>query len=271
MNIINPGNVLPVYANIASQLSNRAGCEFTDWAIPVAEGDSLRVQVPVAVGVNTWTFIIYNSDNTVYSSLILNYSYFATADNENAWISYNGGNSTLNGLPCGVYYIKMTASDRSASYVTEKFRVMSIANKKRAYRLDFYHSGDMDGIVYQFGFEQRMWILDGVFDTPEIVEPVSNITDGNAVEQPVFQSVQRREVLRFPYFPDFWQGSLHMLRMYDNVVLTKIETGETWQLAGQGLQLTTDPQDEIFSRGVLSWRSSTQVTAGCGTNYVFSV
>ena len=146
-----------------------------------------------------------------------------------------------------------------------------MTGRKKAYKVTFKHSTDIDGLLYPTGYTQKFWITDAVFDTPAVVEPVTNVTDGNAVEVPVFQSVQRRDVLRFPNFPDFWQGTMQRLRTHDTISLFKMETGEVWTLGGRSLTVTTDEQDICFSLGIMSWIASTQVTSSCNENYILAV
>ena len=81
-----------------------------------------------------------------------------------------------------------------------------------------------------------------------------------------FQSVQTRSVLRFPYFPDYWHSVFPRLRMIDNLVITKLETNQAFDLADTGLAFATEEQDVCFKKGILSWIASTQVMVGCETN-----
>jgi hypothetical protein len=267
MQILNPGNALPFYANIKSQMRYRCGCEHTQWAIPVAQGESLPFQLPVSIGLSTWNYTVHDESDAVVLTLAVNFQYNQTADGSLAWVTYTGNNASLNALPCGTYYIKMARPDGRVIRYSEQFQVMPMAMRKKAYKVTFTNGNDIDGVLYQGGYTQKFWLLDGVFDTPQIAEPTTTLTDGNAVEVPVFQSVQRREVLRFPYFPDFWQGTMHRLKMHESVLLTKMETGEVWQLAGNFPTVTTDEQDTCFQLGSLAWVASTQVTLGCNVNY----
>jgi hypothetical protein len=268
MEILNPGNILPIYANIQSKMRYRCGCEEFNWAIPVDEGRSLAFQFPVPVGSIAWYIRIMDWDGNEVYELEVGLSYVESTDGEHAFVTYAGDNTIMNSLECGKYYLEIGEGVRGGvTYYTEDFEVMNLTGRKKAYRFDFSHSSDIDGILYQTGYTQTFWLLNAVFDKPEIVEPTSTVTDGDSIEVLAFQSVQRRDVLRFPYLPDYWQGTLHRLKGHRNVSITKMQTDETWSIGGKGIALVSDVQDVCFSVGALSWIGSTQVITSCGENY----
>lgn len=268
MEILNPGNILPIYANIYSKMRYRCGCEEFNWAIPVDEGQSLSFQFPVTVGAVAWYIQVMSEDGTALYSIPVGLLYTASSDGEHAWVTYNGTNSVMNSLPCGKYYLEINDGElRGTTYYSEDFEVMNLTGRKNAYRFDFNNTTDIDGMVYQNGYTQKFWLLNAVFDTPEIVEPTNTATDGDGIEVLTFQSLQRRDVLRFPYFPDFWQGTMHRLKVHDNITITKMQTNEAWQLADRAMAFESERQDVCFSIGRLSWIGSTQVFTSCGENY----
>lgn len=266
MEILNPGNVLPFYTNILSQMKYRAGCKEFNWAIPVDKGSSLAFQIPVPkVTVGAFTWQLFTSDGVNLGSLDSSYLVYSEDENENAWITYKGFLPTLLTLDCGVYYFRLSRRGVQFGF-SEEFRVVDIGFRENAYKIVFNHNTDIDNIIYQGGYSQTVWLLDAIFDTPEVVEAVENVTDGDAVEVLTFQSVQTRDVLRFPYFPDYWQNVFPRLRMMDNVLVTKMLTAQVFTISGQGIAFSTEDQDVCFKKGVLSWIASTQVMGGCGEN-----
>jgi hypothetical protein len=196
--------------------------------------------------------------NALDAALLL---YSETEDGQ-AWISYHGDGSVFAARDCGDFYFQFF-STLGYSYYSERIRILDVNDARNMYRLDFSHDKDVDGMLYQGGYSQKCWIRDGVFDTPDVVKPTEVLTDGNAVEVMVFQSVQVRDVLRFPYLPDFWHSVLHKLEMYDNVTLTNLDTGEVFDLSDKQIRFTAEEQDVCFDRAVLSWICSTQVMDGC--------
>lgn len=273
MEAINPGIVLPIYRNTTSSRNrlakhrNKPSAGEFNWFIPVAYGESISLQFPVTpdwYSYTTWYLLDENED--ILDTLDLSYLRYSEDANGNAWFSYFGNSPELNNLACGVYSFEFYNSGTGARYYSEDFRVMGLDGKKNAYRLTFYHSTEVDGILYQLGLQQQVWLLDAILDTPEIVQPTETITDGNAVEVLTFQSVQRREVLKFPYMPDFWQGTLHRVRMLDSVALRSLESGNDYDISGASIDFSSEDQDIVFKKGVLSWVSSTQVMGGCEEN-----
>lgn len=267
--VVNPGHIVPVYNNTEWQLHNQCGCKEFDWAIPVASGESLDIQMPINTGaLSGWTWTVF-SDTGGYSPNTTNITTKITADSSLAWLILEDYQSLIP-AGCNTYYIKLSNSVTREDFYTERFRVITYSSTKKLYKLTFSHSTDIDGILYQTGYEQKAWLEGCVWDTPNIVNNRETLTDGNAVEQPTFQGVQRRAVLKWPYLPDFWQGVLHRLEMHDSVVLTKVETGENIILNGNNPEFTTEDQDVCFRKGVLSWIESTQVITGCETNYTLA-
>lgn len=269
--VLNPGNIVPVYPNIDWQMRYQCGCKEFDWAIPVASNNVLPIQFPiVAALVNGWTFLIHGelSVTSPSSSFI---STVATADGEHAWLTFSNYGSAIPST-CDTYYIEFrNTALGSVSFFSERFRRYELNDKEKIYRLEFKNDTDVDGILYQTGYIQRAYLMGCVFDTPNVVEANENITDGDAVEVPTFQSIQRRAVLKFPYFPDFWQGVFHRLKMHSFVILTKEDTDELITINGKNIQFTTEEQDVCFTKGVLSWIESTQVMTNCSENYTILV
>lgn len=278
MEIVNPGNVLPFYKNtiisrnkLAKHRHKPSAGEF-NWAIPVNMGESLSFQVPTTPA---WfgytTFYLLDENEDILDTISSGYLPFSQDADDNAWFTYVGNSPELNSLDCGLYSIMLENSETGEFLYSEDFRVMNLSGKKNAYSLEFYHESEVDGILYQLALQQKIWLLDAVFDTPEIVQPTESLTDGNAVEVLTFQSVQRREVLKFPYFPDFWQGTLHRIRMLSNVTITSMQSGNIYEIAGLGIDLTSEDQDIVFKKGVLSWISTTQTMNVCGDDRSLTV
>lgn len=269
MEIVNPGNVLPFYARKESKMRYRAGCKEFNWAIPVALGQSLPFQIPVIADTPPFVFDVVVLDENEEELAIVDTSFLLYSEDEdgNAWLTYKGDNSDLNAMECGVYSFKLE-NERGGFAYSEDFRIMNFGQKENAYKLTFSNDTDIDGIIYQGGYEQKLWILDAIFDTPEVVEATENATDGDAIEVLTFQSVQTRDVLRFPYFPDFWHSVFPRLKMIDNLLIQKLQTSQLFDIADSGLAFTTEEQDMCFKKGVLSWIASTQVMVGCETNKV---
>lgn len=258
---------MPFYENPRSKMKFRAGCKEFNWAIPVDMGESLAFQFPVRQGLATgYTWQLMDEDDNDLVSLASGSLLYTEDTDGNAWLSYHGDLAYLNELDCGVYSFRVNTPRNVTLAYSEQFRVMNIGERERAYKLTFSHDTDIDGIIYQGGYEQKVWLLDCVFDTPEIVEQTDNATDGDAVEVLTFQSIQRREVLRFPYFPDYWQGVFHRLRKMDNLTIEKLETAQSWDIAESALAFTTEEQDVCFKKGVLSFLGSTQVIGDCEEN-----
>lgn len=267
MEILNPGHVLPFYANKKSKLRYRPGCKEFNWAIPVNQGESLNFQTPIDLApLSSYTFYVLDEDEAEIQILESAKLLYTQDLEDNAWVSYHGDSSILAALDCGVYSISIKDSRGRAIMYSEDFRVKNIDDREKAFKLTFSNTTDIDGIIYQGGYSQKAWLLGAVFDTPEIIEPIETATDGNAVEVPTFQSVQRREVLKFPYFPDYWHGVFQRLKMIDSVFIQKLETAEFFELTDTGINIETEDQDVCFKKGVLSWISSTQVTSGCEEN-----
>lgn len=267
MEVLNPGNVLPFYANRYSQMKFRAGCKEFNWAIPVAQGDSLPFQLPVdAAPIGDYTWQLLDSDGELIETLLQSYLLYSAHADGRAWITYEGGNPPIANLDCGVYSVVVRNARGSAVGYSEQFRITNIGQRENAYKLTFSNDTDVDGIIYQGGYTQKLWLLGAIFDTPEVVEATENATDGDAVEVLTFQSVQTRDVLRFPYFPDFWHSVFPRLRMIDNLSIQKLQTSEVFSLADRGLSFQTEEQDVCFKKGILSWIGSDQVMVGCETN-----
>ncbi len=214
----------------------------------------------------TYTAYLLDENEDVIEAVPSSIMLYSQDIDGNAWLTYNGGLSYLQNLDCGVYSLKITTDRGRVVCWTEDFRVMNMNGLKNAYKIYFRNTTDVDGIVYQGSYYQNIWLLNAIFDTPDIVQPTENVTDGNVVEVLTFQSVQTRDVLKFPYMPDFWQGTLHRIRMMDTVTIKKMETGEVFDIAGRGIDLTSEEQDIVFKKGILSWISATQVTGGCEEN-----
>jgi hypothetical protein len=267
MEILNPGHVLPFYANKKSKMRYRAGCKEFNWAIPVDQGKSLSFQLPVDAALpGDYSMELLDENEDFHSSPVSDFLLYSEDADGNAWITVTANISFLTALDCGVYSIRILNDRGGAVAYSEDFRVMQIDQSELAYKIVFRNTTDIDGILYQGGYEQTVWILNAVFDTPDIVQPTENATDGDAIERLVFQSVQRREVLRFPYFPDFWQGVFHRFRMISNIYIVKLETSEAFDIADTGIDFATEEQDYCFKKGILSWISSTQVMVGCEEN-----
>ena len=267
MEILNPGNMLPFYESRFSQMKFRAGCKEFNWAIPLDQGQSFAFQIPVDVApIGDYTWQLLDSEGELHTSLLQSYLLYSEHSDGRAWITYEGGNPPIQNLDCGVYSIVIRNDRGSAVGYSEEFRVMNIGQRENAYKLTFSNDTDVDGIIYQGGYVQKLWLLDAIFDTPEVVEATENATDGDAIEVLTFQSVQTRSVLRFPYFPDYWHSVFPRLRMIDNLVITKLETNQAFDLADTGLAFATEEQDVCFKKGILSWIASTQVMVGCETN-----
>lgn len=264
---LNPGHVVPVYPNLDWQMHLQCGCEAFDWAMPVPFGSVMPIQFPIPVAATsgwTWTLRGELASQAPTASFL---TVKQTLDGTKAWVILDGYQSAIP-ADCDTYYIQFTNSTRGITYYSERFRYIDFTNKKKIYKLEFYNSTDVDGILYQTGYRQRIWLQNCVWDTPELIDNNENLTDGNAVEVLTFQSVQRRAVLAFPYLPDFWQGALHRIRMHDSVTLTKLQTNEPIVLNGNNPELAVDDQDICFKKGRLSWIESTQVLKGCETDYV---
>ena len=269
MEILNPGNVVPFYANIKSKMRYRAGCREFNWAIPVEQGKSPGMQFPVdAAPLGTYTMALLDENEDFVASPTSDYLLYSEDTEGNAWITIMPNIAFLTSLDCGIYSLKISADRSTTVAYSEDFRITNMTNKERAYRFEFYNDTDVDGIIYQGNYKQQFWLLNAIFDTPEIVEPSEAITNGDAVEVVVFQSVQRRDVLRFPNLPDFWQGVFNRLRMIGHFSITKLETGESWDLVGREFTVSSEEQDYCFRKGMFSWIASTQVMGGCEENKV---
>lgn len=278
MEIVNPGNVLPFYKNTVISRNKLAKLRYKpsagefNWAIPVNAGESLSFQVPTTPD---WygftTFYLLDENEDILDTISSIYLPFSQDADDNAWFTYIGNSPELNSLDCGTYSILLENSETREFLYSEDFMVMNLSGKKNAYSLEFYHENEVDGILYQLGLQQKIWLVDAIFDTPEIVQPTESLTDGNAVEVLTFQSVQRREVLKFPYFADFWQGTLHRIRMLSNVTITSMQSGNVYEIAGLGIDLTSEDQDIVFKKGVLSWISTAQTMNVCGVDRTLTI
>lgn len=272
MEILNPGNILPAYANINSQMQYRCGCETFEWAIPFDAPPSFQVPVPAGTQ-GQWDFYIHNGVDTGTPPISL-LKYSETLDGSKAWIQYNGDGNVTNyvRVPSNCTYwfrIKNRVTEQEIFF--ERWRHVNLGDTRKVYKLMFYNDVDIDGILYQANYSQTVLLLYGVFDTPDILENAEEETDGNTVERLVFQSVQRREVLRFPYFPDFWQGVFKRLAVHSYVSITKMGTGEVLEISGKEIGFESEAQDICFSKGALSWLASNQVGNFCETNNTMSI
>lgn len=271
--ILNPGNVVPVYPNIDWQMRYQCGCEVFNWAIPVKRGSVLQIQIPVPPDMLTgWYYNIFGEDGTNYdpmSSLTTGIEVQSTLDGTKAWLTLRNYSAVIP-EDCDTFYIRFDHADLRGEWYTELFRFFEFSEKEKIYKLTFYNSTDVDGILYQLGYIQSLWLMDAVWDVPEVVEGLENIVDGDAVDVPTFQSIQRRAVLKFPYFPDFWQGVFHRLKMHSSVTLTKEETAETIEINGKNIEFLVEDQDVCFTKGKLSWIESTQVMTNCNDNYILN-
>ena len=267
MEILNPGNILPFYANIHSQMKYRAGCKEFNWAIPLNQGESIPFQLPCGQALpGDYTWQLLDSDGEIITSLLSSYLLYSEHEDGRAWLTYEGGNPPIQNLDCGVYSVVIRNAGIRFTAYSEQFRVTNIDQRERAYKFTFTNAKDVDGIIYQGGYTQKFWLLDCIFDTPEVVEVIENASDGDSVEVPTFQSVQVRSVLKFPYFPDYWHSIFPRFKMIDTLNMLKLETNESFALVDTGLSFATEEQDVCFKKGVLFWITSTQVMVGCETN-----
>lgn len=269
MEILNPGHIIPVYTNTASQMHNRCGCKEFDWAIPIAQDEQPNIQFPITPGISTtWVVQAIGESNTA----TITSSYYDIKTTSDGLLSWFIMADWFEALPsgCDTYYFKFTNADIRGAYYSERFRQVNFNQSEKIYKLTFSNSVDIDGILYQTGYSQKLWLEHAVFDTPEMEDITETEPDGDSVERVVFQSVQRREVLRFPYVPDFWQGVLQRLRSHDTITIEKIATSQTFMLSGQDVQFESEVQDVCFSIGQISWLSSVQVGSSCENNYTLA-
>lgn len=261
-NILNPGNIITVYPVAEAQMVNQCGCEESSWVIPLNSPPTVQFPVP-SFTLNDWTWEIWE-DGAMFSAMAANrLDYIQEGVTDNAWVQFKGDGAWPE-VPnrCKPQHLRFYR-DGELYAVSERFQIIQTNDPRKVYRLDFSNTKDLDGVVYQVGYSQHVLLLEAVFDTPEVNEPIETETDGNAVEYVTFQSIQRREVLRFPFYPDFWQGLFERLKMHDNVKLTKVATGEIYTLNGKDIAFESEVQDDCFSIGALSWRESNMVTTGC--------
>jgi len=272
MKIVNPGNALPFYLCREHQLCFRPGCREFDWAIPINQtGGFISFQIPLTAATVPLAFSgeIYNADtNTVVGGIpAASLMYSRTFQGSN-WITFFPDYS-IPGMPCGNYYIKLN-SGTGTFYYSEVFRIVDMFNdKRRIFKLSFTSTADESGgILWNGGYEQELWLMGAVLDTPEVNEVVETATDGDGFEVKVFKSVHRREVLRFPFMPDFWQGLFNGMSQLD-VSLQDYENQITIKLEDVGFE--SDDQDYCFARGKLSWQSNFQTFLGCEPDLSFEV
>lgn len=270
---LNPGHILPVYTNLQSQHCYQTGCEAFNWAIPFDATPTF--QFPVQTGANgQWTWEVHTSDGSsfVLEDHLLKYS--QNTANTKAWLQYDGDGQVLGNVAAPsdcIYWFKIRHNS-GTEYFTERFKVLNLNDGiKTNYKLQFYNSVDLGGILYQGGYVQHVLLTKAVFDTPETVENNETEVNGNAVEVLSFQSLQKRLILKFPYFPDFWQGVFQRLKTHNNVTLTRMDTDENYTLNGNNIEFGTEEQDECFRIGVLSWTDTVRVTNFCEENEPMSI
>lgn len=269
MYVLNPGHSLPFYSSVRYQSCFQSGCEMANRPIPVQTGQWPAFSIEVATGgtLNDISVQLVSESGTVSPLAIANYfTYEETTDGLKAWLNFNGTDGFIFKLPCESHWFVVNDFVGN-EYVSERWIVQDFGTDKRSFRLSWTNSKDIDGILYQKGYTQSIWFECSVFDFPEIIENNETETDSDAVEEVVFQSVQTRAQLKIPYIPDFWQGVLQRIRKHDTIQLTKLETMETFDLAGKDLTFTSEPQDTCFSLGTFSWIHSVQIVTGCESNY----
>lgn len=264
--ILNAGHIIPVYANVNSQLCHTDGQRDAGWVIPLSQAPT--VQFPVSTGQNKDNFVWQLwSDTALVATLPTSMiDYLEDRNNDRAWLQYVGdGNLQSYDQKCGVRHFRFYLSGELIG-VSERWKIYTLGDKRKIYKLTFLNSKDLGGVIYQAGYSQHVLLMNAIFDTPEVVEEIEAETDVDNVETVRFQAVKKRLVLKFPYYPDFWFGVFERIASHDYVRLEKMETSEVWDISTARIEVSTEEQDEHFRKGVLRFDEWAVSSNACEQN-----
>lgn len=260
---INPGHAFPFFSNSFKQAFRQVTAVGEPITGLIADDNQLiPFQIRFQSGPNPPSWAIVNIITGQRISLPANLLTKTNTGNIDI-CTYNGGDIGQT-LTCGdYYYVELTCN--GSDVFSEVFRIeltggAIIGNNFSIVLLEWFNSTDLDGIRYQDGYHQKIY-LKSYFDRGFIERAESVISDGYGNE--VVTESKTTEKIKFESFPIHEQQLLayQLIRDCDNIQVRDIVRSEI--VNASDFQFSYEPIGNSYYKGIFTFQVHNLINQKC--------